>query len=322
MSRRMRIKRLRLLMIRCCPFDLFVPALARVREIYPGAEISVLAQGGIQTQIEALEGISRVVPIPDGLISRRALGRELLRRLRRERFDLVIVPMSEVGLGGLRNVYSVARAVKPALGIERIGLDLNISLFPWRWRPPWRRLIFKVWELAELTRLRFSGKKRISAKGSPERILLFRTCPMELFAAALARLREKYPSAEVTVFTQNCVADEVRSLEGVDGMMPAPDGMMRPTRIGLSGFKRLRTEGFDLVAVALSNPGGYGYGHVNRIAHLIRPAFGIEQINSEQKIFRLDRIIRMNLFRWIFYGTWALVAAVRVNRAWKSGRLK
>src|SRR5215510_7864046 len=80
----------RVLVLRSCRMPLFTETIAWIQQEWPGAQIDVLTSPGWDDQVRAL-GVARIHHYAGRSLGLMRNG-VLLRRLRRERYDVVVIP--------------------------------------------------------------------------------------------------------------------------------------------------------------------------------------------------------------------------------------
>jgi hypothetical protein len=111
-----------ILVIRSAPLPRTFEALKKLREEYPNAEISVLVQEEVKTQIEESRLVDRViVGIKKGRIGL-IRNLPLILRLRRETYDLVAIIYNTKDISWYGNLRLFTFAIKVR---ERIGITIE-----------------------------------------------------------------------------------------------------------------------------------------------------------------------------------------------------
>lgn len=89
------LERKKILMLRSAPMELFYKALESLREKFPGGDITVLSQSELKDELSANPTINKVIPI-NGRRFNFLKNLHLIKRLRREKFDLVNIQYNGV----------------------------------------------------------------------------------------------------------------------------------------------------------------------------------------------------------------------------------
>lgn len=100
------------------------------------------------------------------------------------------------------------------------------------------------------------------------RILMFRCCRLPQFQAALARVRENHPSAEVWALAQERFRDELLT-SGVDHVVAHEATRFTVFRLGLKVIRRVRALDADLVVLPLMDAHLPGAANLLRLAALV-----------------------------------------------------
>lgn len=98
----------RLLFVRCVPLPLAISALDALRRARPGARIDVLSNEAAAPAIVAAGVADAVVPYRGAAYGVLHAGLRLVLSLRRQRYDVVIVPFSGRGRDAFWNVATLA----------------------------------------------------------------------------------------------------------------------------------------------------------------------------------------------------------------------
>jgi glycosyltransferase involved in cell wall biosynthesis len=104
-------ERARVLILRSCRMPQFERAVAHARAARPRAEIVALTHRGHQDALRAA-GVDRVIEIPGCRFGILRVAPWRLRRLRRERFDEVVIPQMEALLDVNRNLHRFAAMLR------------------------------------------------------------------------------------------------------------------------------------------------------------------------------------------------------------------
>jgi hypothetical protein len=136
-----RPSRVSLLFIRSVPVPVAQAALATIRRSYPSAEITVLAGRASVTAMESLGVADRVVPYGPSRFGLLAAGPGIVARLRRHRFDAVIVPFAGSSREASWNVARLAAALGAPVALwlscdrvaDRVSLEAcdRVSIREW-----------------------------------------------------------------------------------------------------------------------------------------------------------------------------------------------
>lgn len=149
------------------------------------------------------------------------------------------------------------------------------------------------------------------ADATPHKILVLRTSPFPLFYEQAKEILQQFPLSQSTVFTQAEFENDLKANTKFERIITYPGGMISVDSIPKSISERLKKEKFDVVVIALANPGGDGYENVFHFAREIR-ATSIWQINStlhtevvkEKSVKRKHRQQRLlNLAKKVLKGT-------------------
>jgi glycosyltransferase involved in cell wall biosynthesis len=107
----------RVLVLRACRPPQFAAAVADVRARHPRAEVVALTHGGHRPSLEAA-GVDRIIEITGQRFGLARVSPAVLHRIRRQRFDEVVVPQTAAYREGHGNLYRLAAA----LGGRRIAI--------------------------------------------------------------------------------------------------------------------------------------------------------------------------------------------------------
>jgi glycosyltransferase involved in cell wall biosynthesis len=107
-----RADRPRVLVLRSCRPPQFAAAVEVAKRRLPEAEIVALSHAGHHESLQS-SGVDRIIEVPGRRLGVFSLGLSRIRRLRRERFDEVVVPQMNPHPAGHGNLYRLAAALGP-----------------------------------------------------------------------------------------------------------------------------------------------------------------------------------------------------------------
>lgn len=117
----------------------------------------------------------------------------------------------------------------------------------------------------------------VSWPAAAERILVWRLCPFDDYAALVRSLRARYPGAVIDGLCQASVLSSVAPLHEGGRAISYGDGSFTIARLGPARLRELRSSGYDLAIVPYNAAGRGGYRQAETAAAWISPgrAFGV-----------------------------------------------
>jgi glycosyltransferase involved in cell wall biosynthesis len=109
------------------------------------------------------------------------------------------------------------------------------------------------------------------------RILVWRLCPLQDYAALVRSLRARYPEAVIDSLCQTSAVDHVAPLHHEGRAIPYGEGSFTLARLGAARLLELGSAGYDLAIVPYNAVGRGGYRPAETAAAWIAPrrAFGV-----------------------------------------------
>lgn len=160
----------RVLMFRSCRIPQFESAVAQVRAGHPSAEIWTLT-GAEHADAVVRAGSDHVIAHSASRLSIRHLGVRMVARLRRERFDLVVIPTMNAQIGSAANLLRLAVAIDAPQASICIGGD---TLMTWP-RHRFRGVALKTMcaDLVLVTQMAHAAvhRRRARTRTGPTRVL-------------------------------------------------------------------------------------------------------------------------------------------------------
>jgi hypothetical protein len=82
---------MRILITRTAPFHVFERAINKLREEFPNSDITIMVQSSFKYQIEKYQGRLKTVIIPDGSFRLSKKVFTLIKDIRKDRFDILVL---------------------------------------------------------------------------------------------------------------------------------------------------------------------------------------------------------------------------------------